>query len=44
VGAAVKKNGLKREEVFLVTRIWFSDYGEEKALDIKKKDTRWTMR
>lgn len=32
VGAAVKKSGLKREEVFLVSRIWISNYGEEKAL------------
>ncbi len=32
VGAAVKKSGLKREEVFLVSKIWISNYGEEKAL------------
>ena len=32
VGTAVKKSGLKREEVFLVSKIWISNYGEEKAL------------
>ena len=31
VGAAVMKSGLKREEVFLVSKIWISNYGEEKA-------------
>lgn len=31
VGAAVRKSGLKREEVFLVSKIWISNYGEEKA-------------
>ena len=33
VGAAVKKSGLKREDVFLVSKIWISNYGEEKAAD-----------
>ena len=31
VGAAVRKSGLKREEVFLVSKIWLSNYGEAKA-------------
>ena len=31
VGAAVKKSGLKREDVFLVSKIWISNYGEAKA-------------
>ena len=31
VGAAVSKSGLKREEVFLVSKIWISNYGEAKA-------------
>ena len=31
VGAAVRKSGLKREEVFLVSKIWISNYGAEKA-------------
>lgn len=32
VGAALKASGLKREEVFITTKLWLSDYGEEKAL------------
>ena len=32
VGAAVRKSGLGREEVFLVSKIWISNYGEERAL------------
>lgn len=31
VGMAVKKSGLKREEVFIVSKIWISSYGEAKA-------------
>jgi diketogulonate reductase-like aldo/keto reductase len=31
VGEAVRKSGLKREEVFLVSKIWISNYGEAKA-------------
>ena len=31
VGAAVRKSGLKREEVFLVSKVWISNYGEAKA-------------
>lgn len=31
VGMAVKKSGLKREEVFIVSKIWISNYGEAKA-------------
>ena len=31
VGAAVMKSGLKREEVFLVSKVWISNYGEAKA-------------
>lgn len=31
VGSAVKKSGLKREEVFIVSKVWISNYGEEKA-------------
>lgn len=32
VGAAVKKSGIPREELFLVSKIWISNYGYEKAL------------
>ncbi len=31
VGNAWRKSGLKREEVFLVTKVWISNNGEEKA-------------
>lgn len=31
VGAAVRKSGIPREELFLVSKIWISNYGYEKA-------------
>lgn len=31
VGAAVKKSGIPREELFLVSKVWISNYGYEKA-------------
>ena len=31
VGAAIAKSGLRREEVFIVSKIWISKFGEEKA-------------
>ena len=31
VGAAIKKSGIKREEIFLVTKVWITNSGEEKA-------------
>ena len=31
VGAAWKKSGLKREDLFLTTKVWISNAGEEKA-------------
>ena len=31
VGSAVKKSGVKREDLFLVTKVWISNAGEEKA-------------
>lgn len=31
VGAAIKKSGIKRDEIFLVTKVWISNSGEEKA-------------
>ena len=33
VGNAWRKSGLKREELFLVTKVWISNAGEEKAAD-----------
>lgn len=32
VGAAVKKSGIPRNEIFLVSKIWISNYGYDKAL------------
>ena len=32
VGAAWTKSGIKREELFLVTKVWISNAGEEKAV------------
>lgn len=31
VGAAVAKSGIKRDDLFLVTKVWISNAGEEKA-------------
>ena len=31
VGEAVKKSGIKRDELFIVTKVWISNAGEEKA-------------
>ena len=31
VGAAIKKSGINREEFFLVTKVWITNSGEEKA-------------
>lgn len=31
IGAAVKKSGINRDEFFLVTKLWISNYGYEKA-------------
>ncbi len=31
VGAAIAKSGIKRDDIFLVTKVWISNAGEEKA-------------
>ncbi len=31
VGAAVKKSGIRREDLFIVSKVWISNYGYEKA-------------
>ena len=31
VGEAIKKSGIQREDIFLVTKVWISNNGEEKA-------------
>lgn len=33
VGEAIKKSGIKREEFFLVTKVWITNSGEEKAYE-----------
>lgn len=33
VGAAFRKSGLTREDVFLTTKIWVSNFGDEKTYD-----------
>ena len=32
VGAAIQKSGISREDIFLVDKIWFTNYGYEQAL------------
>ncbi len=46
VGKAWRKSGLKREELFLVTKVWISNAGEEKAMasieeSLRKLDTNY---
>lgn len=31
VGNAVKKSGIERDEVFIVSKVWLSNYGYERA-------------
>lgn len=31
VGAAIRESGIPREEIFLTTKLWVQDFGEEKA-------------
>lgn len=33
VGRAIKKSGIPREELFITTKLWPSDYAEEKVVD-----------
>lgn len=33
VGAAIAKSGIKREDIFLTTKVWISNAGEEKACE-----------
>lgn len=46
VGRAWRKSGLKREELFLVTKVWVTNTGEEKAAasideSLRKLDTKY---
>ena len=36
VGAAIKKSGVPRDEIFLVDKVWVSNYGDGKTLDSVK--------
>lgn len=33
VGAAIKESGIKREEIFVTTKVWVSNYGEQKTIE-----------
>lgn len=33
VGEAIKESGVKREDIFLTTKVWLEHYGEEKAYE-----------
>ena len=33
VGAAIKKSGIKRDDIFLVTKVWISHAGEQRAAE-----------
>lgn len=32
VGAAIRKSGIPREDIFVVTKIWVADFGDEKTV------------
>ena len=40
VGEAVRRSGLPREEVFIETKVWISDYGYDQALHAFEKSAR----
>ena len=37
VGAAIAKSGIRREDIFLTTKVWISNAGEEKAAKSETK-------
>lgn len=39
VGNAVKKGGIDRKDIFLVSKVWISNYGYEKMSQIATLDT-----
>lgn len=46
VGAAIKKSGIPREEIFVVTKIWVADFGDDKTVEavdraLKKLDMEY---
>ena len=40
VGAAVRASGLPREEIFVTTKLWYSDHGFERALRAARSSER----
>src|ERR1700746_2320121 len=40
VGEAIRRSGLPREEVFIETKVWISDYGYEQTLHAFGKSAR----
>ena len=40
VGNAIAKSGIKREDIFLVTKVWISNAGEEKAAESIEESLR----
>src|SRR5512132_4025929 len=40
VGEGIRRSGLARDEVFIETKVWISDYGYESALHAFQKGTR----
>ncbi len=40
VGRAVKKSGISREEIFITTKVWFSDFGYDAAIKSFKKSLK----
>ena len=44
VGSAIKKSGIPRNEIFLTSKLWYTEYGEGKSLEaidkmLKRLDT-----
>lgn len=33
VGRAIKRSGIPREDIFITTKLWVDDYGDEKTLE-----------
>lgn len=44
VGAAIKNSGLKREDIFIESKLWCSNFGYEKAKKRNRKFIKKTWR
>src|SRR5438128_3516814 len=40
VGAAIRRSGIQRSDVFIETKVWISDYGYDQTLHACEKSTR----